>query len=99
MWFGPKEHKASVGAALAAVRERARITQVALAKRLKKPQSFVSSYECGQRRLDLLEFIRIVDELGGDPNAVFKDVLRLRRSGGDAPSNKVIRRRPSKPED
>jgi transcriptional regulator with XRE-family HTH domain len=76
VWFGPKEHKASVGAALAAVRQRARLTQVALSKRLNKPQSFVSSYECGQRRLDVLEFIRIVDELGGDPRAVFKDVVQ-----------------------
>nr|WP_281719414.1 helix-turn-helix transcriptional regulator [Nitrosomonas nitrosa] len=88
-----------MGAALAAVRKGTGLTQVALSKRLKKPQSFVSSYECGQRRLDLLEFIRIVDELGGDPDAVFRDVLRLRRSEGDAPSNKVIRRRRQKRED
>lgn len=92
MWFGPKEHR-TVGAALAAVRRRARLTQVALATRLRKPQSFVSSYECGQRRLDILEFIRIVDELGYDPGAVFKDVLQHRSSDAEVSSKKVGRKR------
>jgi transcriptional regulator with XRE-family HTH domain len=77
VWVRPQEHKV-VGAALAALRLRAGVTQVVLAKRLGKPQSFVSSYEGGQRRIDLLELLRIVEALGGKPRAVFADVLRRR---------------------
>jgi hypothetical protein len=47
----PRDH-AIVGAALAAARERAGLTQQQLAKLLRKPQSFVSNYERGQRRIE-----------------------------------------------
>jgi transcriptional regulator with XRE-family HTH domain len=79
VWVQPKEYKL-VGAALAAARDRAGLTQKQLARLLRKPQSFVSNYERGQRRIDLLEFVRIVDALKGDPRAVFMDIL-ARRSG------------------
>ena len=41
------------------VRKAAGLTQHALARRLKKPQSFVAKYEGGERRLDVVEFIAI----------------------------------------
>ncbi len=37
--------------------------QVDLAKRLKVPQSFVSKYESGERRLDLLELEQVCTAL------------------------------------
>jgi len=74
VWVQQKQHKA-VGDALATARERAGLTQQELAKRLRKPQSFVSNYESGQRRIDVLELIRIAHELGVDPAKVFVDVL------------------------
>ncbi len=40
-------------------RDRAGLSQVELAERLGKPQSFVSKYESGERRLDVAEFIQI----------------------------------------
>lgn len=49
---------------LVEAREKAGLTQVAVAKALKKPQSFVSKYECGERALDVLELIQICRVLG-----------------------------------
>jgi transcriptional regulator with XRE-family HTH domain len=69
-----------VGASLAAARQRAGLTQAQLARLLRKPQSFVSNYERGQRRIDVLELLRIVEALGGNARAVFMDIVR-RRSG------------------
>ena len=37
------------------VREEAGLRQIDVANRLNQPQSFVSKYESGERRLDLLE--------------------------------------------
>src|SRR5258707_11334413 len=48
-------------------RKAAGLTQHALALRLKKPQSFVAKYEGGERRLDVVEFIRISRALDADP--------------------------------
>jgi len=64
-----------VGAALAAARERARLTQQEIARRLRKPQSFVSSYELGQRRVDILELFRIVEALSCDPIEIVEDIM------------------------
>jgi transcriptional regulator with XRE-family HTH domain len=63
MWISQKRYK-ELGLVLAAAREDSGQTQLELASHLKKPQSFVSSYERGQRRVDLLEFGRIADALG-----------------------------------
>ena len=40
-------------------RRKADLTQHELAKRLKKPQSFVAKYEGGERRIDVVEFIAL----------------------------------------
>jgi ribosome-binding protein aMBF1 (putative translation factor) len=40
-------------ALLVATRQKAGIRQHALAKKLRKPQSFVAKYEGGERRLDV----------------------------------------------
>lgn len=74
MWFTPKDHKA-LGAHLAEVRTKAGVSQDELAKRLKKPQSFISSYEGGQRRLDLLELIKVIGAIGADAKKVVRDLV------------------------
>jgi transcriptional regulator with XRE-family HTH domain len=74
VWIGPDKHKI-VGERLEAARKSAGVTQVELAKRLRKPQSFVSSYESGQRRVDLLEFASIVMAIGGDVSAIAADIF------------------------
>jgi transcriptional regulator with XRE-family HTH domain len=80
VWVHPKEYQ-YVGAALAAAREQAGITQVQLAKQLRKPQSFVSNYERGQRRIDILELLRIAEALEADARAILADILRRRSEG------------------
>ncbi|HKV54446.1 MAG TPA: helix-turn-helix transcriptional regulator, partial [Candidatus Binataceae bacterium] len=70
----PREHKV-VGQVLSDIRKRAGVTQQELAQRLNKPQSFVSAYENGQRRIDLLEFMRITEALRVDPRKAFGEVL------------------------
>ncbi|MFN9438264.1 MAG: helix-turn-helix domain-containing protein [Brevundimonas sp.] len=52
---------------MAAVRKAADVTQVELAERLGKPQSFVSKVERGERRLDVIEFCQVAEALGRDP--------------------------------
>lgn len=44
------------------------ITQQQLSETLNKPQSFVSKYEHGERRLDLIETINICNALNADPH-------------------------------
>ncbi len=39
------------------------LTQHDVAQRLGLPQSFVSKYETGERRLDLIEFLQVADAL------------------------------------
>jgi transcriptional regulator with XRE-family HTH domain len=51
---------------LRAVRLEADLTQMELAARLQKPQSFVSKYESGERRLDLVELQQVCRALETD---------------------------------
>jgi transcriptional regulator with XRE-family HTH domain len=44
-------------------RREAGLNQVGLAKKLKRPQSFVSKYENGERRLDMVELREICQAL------------------------------------
>jgi transcriptional regulator with XRE-family HTH domain len=48
-------------------RKKANITQIELSAKLGKPQSFVSKYENGERRLDVVEFIQICKFIHVDP--------------------------------
>lgn len=53
-----------LAALLRSVRSEATLTQAEVAERLKLPQSFVSKYESGERRLDLVELRHICKALG-----------------------------------
>lgn len=63
-------------ALLAEARTTAGLTQHSLAKRLRKPQSFVAKYEGGERRLDVVEFVTISRAIGVDPLRLFKELLK-----------------------
>jgi predicted transcriptional regulator len=49
---------------LISTREKAGLTQAAVANKLNRPQSFVSKYESGERRLDLIELAEICKAMG-----------------------------------
>lgn len=57
---------------LADVREGKGLTQAEVAKRLKKPQSFVSKYETGERRLTVGHFLAVCEAIDIAPTAVLK---------------------------
>lgn len=61
---------------LVAARRKAELTQVDVAKRLGKPQSFVAKYEGGERRLDVIEFLAVTKALGADARAIIRDLLK-----------------------
>lgn len=63
---------------LVEARTRAGLTQVALGRRLKRPQSYVSKYETGERRLDVVEFVEVVRALRLDPTRVLAELLKVR---------------------
>ncbi|MEA5579907.1 helix-turn-helix transcriptional regulator [Nodularia harveyana UHCC-0300] len=50
------------------------ITQAQLAEALNRPQSFVSKYESGERRLDIVEFIEISEALQFDPCELIRSI-------------------------
>lgn len=54
----------SVTELLREVRIAAQITQVQLAKKLGQSQSFVSKYECGDSRLDIIQLRTVCSQLG-----------------------------------
>ncbi len=62
------------------VREALGITQVSLAQRLRTTQSYVSKCERGERRIDVIEYVRYCEALGVDA-AVLMDVFLDHRLG------------------
>ena len=62
---------------LTKLRKEQSLTQKELAERLGKPQSFVSKYESGERKLDVIEFILISQQIGVDPKEAFSKFFDL----------------------
>ena len=56
--------RAALPQLLRKMRGEAGLSQVALAKRINRPQSFVSKYESGARRLDIVEVFEICAACG-----------------------------------
>ena len=64
-------------AMLKAERERLALNQTALGQRLGQRQQFVSKYESGERRLDLIEFVDVAEALGLDWKSVISRSLMV----------------------
>ena len=60
---------------LTEARKSAGVTQVELSERLSRPQSFVSKYERGERRLDVVEFVEVAQAMGADPIGILRALL------------------------
>jgi predicted transcriptional regulator len=59
---------------LAAARKTAGLTQQEVAKSLRRPQSYVSKYESGERRLDVIEFLRVARILKVDSGSFLNQI-------------------------
>ena len=57
---------------LVKARRKAGLTQTELAEKLGRPQSYIAKIEVGERRLDVVEFIELMEAASVDPAAVLK---------------------------
>ncbi len=71
--LGTEQHKALI-ALLIEKREAASLTQAALAKRLGEHQSLVARIESGQRRIILVEFLKLAEALEFDPAQALREI-------------------------
>ncbi|MDD3002052.1 MAG: helix-turn-helix transcriptional regulator [Candidatus Riflebacteria bacterium] len=53
-------------------RKEAGLSQGEVAKKLNRPQSFVSKYERGERRIDIVEFLEVAKAIGVNPLQIIK---------------------------
>lgn len=60
---------------LVETRKAAGVTQAELAARLSRPQPFVSYFERGERRVDVIEFVAIAKALGIGPEPLFAKLI------------------------
>jgi transcriptional regulator with XRE-family HTH domain len=70
-------------------REAKKLTQAQLAHRLSVPQSFVSKYETGERRLDIIETVLICQALETSADRLLSKLLKQ-------PTRKVTQKRSQK---
>ncbi len=82
------EQYRSLLALMRSSRQERGITQQELARRLGKPQSYVSKAEMGERRLDVVEFLQFMRAIEGEPMAVLRQLERQYRVLRKPPSRK-----------
>ena len=58
-------------------RKKSGLTQADVAAKLGRPQSYVSKYENGERRLDVVEFLEIMKALDAQFSAVSRLLKRV----------------------
>ncbi len=68
------EGDAAVSELLRETRADSGMSQAELARRVGESQSFVSKYENAQRRLSVVEFIRVVRALRADPSMMISEL-------------------------
>lgn len=58
------------------------LTQEDVAADLGRAQSFVSKYEQGERRLDVIDFIRVCEVLSTNPSVLIRELRKELRERG-----------------
>lgn len=76
--LGSSRHRALIELVIKE-RKAADLTQVQVAKRLRRYQSYVTLLETGQRRLDVIEFMDLADAVGFDAAAAIKALYKIPR--------------------
>lgn len=76
-----RERYAVFAKALRRARKEAGLTQTTVAKRLGRPQSYVSKYESCERRLDVIEFLEITRAINCDWETFLGDVFKRVETG------------------
>lgn len=74
-----KRHKALVEV-LTAKRKAAGVRQVDLASALGRQQSFIARLESGQRRIDVVDLIKLGELLGFDASEVVADLMQIEQT-------------------
>lgn len=74
--LGSARHKALV-AFIVEQRDAADLTQVQVARKLKRYQSYITNIETGQRRIDVVEFMALVDAIGFDAADAIRQLYKI----------------------
>jgi transcriptional regulator with XRE-family HTH domain len=82
--LGTAAHEALI-ALLVRKREAAGLTQAELAGRLGEYQSFVARLESGQRRVDVIEFLKLAEILGFDPADALSAIEHGKKDAAERP--------------
>jgi transcriptional regulator with XRE-family HTH domain len=75
--LGSPRHQALV-AFIKKKREDANLTQAQVARRIGRYQSFVATFESGQKRIDAVELVEIAAAIGFDPRDAIKAIARVK---------------------
>jgi transcriptional regulator with XRE-family HTH domain len=90
-------HYDAFRARIVKLRKDAGLTQRQLAERMRRPRSFVSRIEQGERRLDVIEFFWLCRACGVDPvamaAAVMNDALAIDRTSRRSKGQRGSRRK------
>lgn len=76
--FGSPRHKALV-TFIKKKRKEAGLTQTQVAKRISRYQSFVATFERGQKRIDAVELVEIAEAIGFDPKEAIKLIAKTKK--------------------
>ena len=77
---GRSPRQARLQELLVSERAAAGLTQEEVARRLRRPQSFVSKYETGERRLDIVELLEVTEVLGVDARRIIAALIKANPS-------------------
>lgn len=65
---------AKLRALIIAARKSAGLSQLNVAEKLNRPQSYVADIERNERRIDVIEFLTLAEAIGFDPVELLKEV-------------------------